>query len=70
MIDICRKAGAALESLASEPGNREAFVNVESNLAELAMSDSRLSDSMARVLWESSTSHAGKTDSVRSIWGT
>ncbi|KAJ7528070.1 hypothetical protein O6H91_16G082300 [Diphasiastrum complanatum] len=68
VAEVCRKAALTLESLASEPENRTLLLAYEHSFAELALLDTRMSDTFARILWElSSKSNAKNT--ARGIWG-
>ncbi|CAM6008699.1 unnamed protein product [Sphagnum balticum] len=67
--EVCRKAALTLESLASEPQNRVLMSSYESMFAELAVTDQRMSDIFARILWELSSGANSKMGSVRGVWG-
>ncbi|XP_038719088.1 armadillo repeat-containing protein LFR-like isoform X1 [Tripterygium wilfordii] len=67
--EICRKAAMILESLVSEPQNRTLLLSYENAFAEILLSDSRYSDTFARILYELTARPNNKVASARGIWG-
>lgn len=72
--EVCKKAAMILESLVSEPQNRNALLAHESAFVEILFSDgkdqtkSQLLDIFARILYEL-TSRPNKVTTARGIWG-
>ncbi|KAL4200076.1 hypothetical protein AMTRI_Chr03g54580 [Amborella trichopoda] len=69
MPEVCRKASLILESLASEPQNRGALLAFENAFSEILFSDTRSSDSFARILFELTSRSNNKVAMARGIWG-
>ncbi|KAF5736787.1 armadillo repeat-containing protein LFR [Tripterygium wilfordii] len=67
--EICRKAAMILEGLVSEPQNRALLMSYENAFAEILLSDSRYSDTFARILYELTARPNNKVASARGIWG-
>lgn len=68
-MEVCRKAALILESLVSEPQNRTLLLTYENAFAEVLMTDSRYSDTFARILYELTSRPNNKVASARGIWG-
>ncbi|KAG9131986.1 hypothetical protein Leryth_017189 [Lithospermum erythrorhizon] len=67
--EICRKAAMILENLASEPQNKPHLLAYEHAFVEILFSESKYSDSFARILFEI-TSRSGSTAApARGVWG-
>ncbi|BBN19319.1 hypothetical protein MPTK1_8g09650 [Marchantia polymorpha subsp. ruderalis] len=69
LAEICRKAALTLESLASEPQNRAVLMSHENSFVEIAMTDMRMSDIFARILFEMSSGTNSRVAPVRGVWG-
>ncbi|GAV69570.1 hypothetical protein CFOL_v3_13071 [Cephalotus follicularis] len=67
--EVCRKAAMILESLVSEPQNRVLLLAYENAFAEILFSDSRYSDTFARVLYELTSRPNNKVGAARGVWG-
>lgn len=67
--EVCRKAAMILEHLASDPQNRTSLLAYENAFAELLFSDSRHSDTFARILNELTAKPNNKIAAARGIWG-
>lgn len=69
ITEICRKASLTLESLASEPQNRVILMSYENSFVEVALTDVRMSDIFARILFELSSGTHSRAAPVRGVWG-
>lgn len=69
ITEICRKASLTLESLASEPQNRAILMSYENSFVEVALTDVRMSDIFARILFELSSGTHARAAPVRGVWG-
>ncbi|KAL3677054.1 hypothetical protein R1sor_027002 [Riccia sorocarpa] len=69
IAETCRKAALTLESLASEPQNRAILMSHENSFVEIAMSDVRMSDIFARILFEMSSGTTSRAAPARGVWG-
>jgi len=58
-----------LESLVSEPQNRTLLLVYENAFAEILFTDSKYSDTFARILYELSSRPGNKVATARGIWG-
>ncbi|XP_031477552.1 armadillo repeat-containing protein LFR [Nymphaea colorata] len=67
--EVSRKAAMILESLASEPQNRAVLLAHENTFAEMLFSDSRHSDSFARILYELTSRPNTRVAAARGVWG-
>lgn len=67
--EICRKAAMILESLVSEPQNRALLMVYENAFAEVLFSESKQSDTFARILCELTSRPGSKVTTARGIWG-
>lgn len=67
--EVCRKAAIILESLVSEPQNRNLLLAYENAFAEILFTDSRYSDTFARILYELTSRPNNKVATARGIWG-
>ncbi|CAN1279786.1 Armadillo repeat-containing protein LFR [Linum perenne] len=67
--EICRKAAMILESLVSEPQNRPLLLIYENSFAEILFSESKYSDTFARILYELTARPNSKFTAARGIWG-
>lgn len=67
--EICRKAALILESLVLEPLNKPLLLAYENAFAELVFSESRYSDTFARILYELTSRPSNKVALARGIWG-
>ncbi|XP_050219616.1 armadillo repeat-containing protein LFR isoform X2 [Mercurialis annua] len=67
--EICRKASMILESLVSEPQNRTLLLAYENAFAEILFSESRYSDTFARILYELTCRPNNKYTAARGVWG-
>lgn len=67
--DICRKAATILESLVSEPQNKNLLLAYENAFAEILLSDGKYSDAFARILYELTSRPSNKVATARSLWG-
>ncbi|GAB2217643.1 hypothetical protein Droror1_Dr00000846 [Drosera rotundifolia] len=67
--DICRKAAMILENLVSEPQNRVHLLAYENAFAEVLISESKQSDSFARILYEMTSRPSSKLGMTRAVWG-
>lgn len=67
--EICRKAAMILESLVSEPQNKNLLLAYENAFAEILLSDGKYSDAFARILYELTSRPSNKVAAARGIWG-
>ncbi|XP_025012742.2 armadillo repeat-containing protein LFR isoform X2 [Ricinus communis] len=67
--EVCRKAAMILESLVSEPQNRALLLAYENAFAEILFSESRYSDTFARILYELTSRPNNKFAAARGVWG-
>ncbi|KAJ9154239.1 hypothetical protein P3X46_027595 [Hevea brasiliensis] len=67
--EVCRKAAMILESLVSEPQNRAVLLAYENAFAEILFSESRYSDTFARILYELTSRPNYKFTATRGVWG-
>ncbi|KAH7842188.1 hypothetical protein Vadar_002485 [Vaccinium darrowii] len=67
--DICRKAATILESLVSEPQNKNLLLAYENAFAEILLSDGKYSDAFGRILYELTSRPSNKVATARGIWG-
>ncbi|XP_057959281.1 armadillo repeat-containing protein LFR [Malania oleifera] len=67
--EVCRKAAMIVESLVSEPQNRALLMVYENAFAEILFSDSKHSDTFARILYELTSRPNNKFAAARGIWG-
>ncbi|MED6144133.1 hypothetical protein PIB30_012786 [Stylosanthes scabra] len=67
--EVCRKAAMILESLVSEPQNRTLLLAYENAFAEILFTDSRYSDTFARILYELTSRPNNRVAMARGIWG-
>ncbi|GAB2294583.1 hypothetical protein Dimus_028786 [Dionaea muscipula] len=67
--EICRKAAMILENLVSEPQNRVHLLAYENAFAEVLISESKQSDSFARILYELTSRPSNKLGMARGAWG-
>ena len=67
--EVCRQAAMILESLVSEPQNRTLLLAYENAFAEILFTDSRHSDTFARILYELTSRPSNKVAAARGIWG-
>ncbi|KDP40261.1 hypothetical protein JCGZ_02259 [Jatropha curcas] len=67
--EVCRKAAMILESLVSEPQNRALLLAYENAFAEILFSESRYSDTFARILYELTSRPNNKFTAARGVWG-
>ncbi|KAK7243150.1 hypothetical protein RIF29_37937 [Crotalaria pallida] len=67
--EVCRKAAMILESLVSEPQNRNLLLAYENAFAEILFTDCRYSDTFARILYELTSRPNNKVATARGIWG-
>lgn len=58
-----------LESLVSEPQNRGSLLAYENAFAEIVFTESRYSDTFARILYELTSRPSNKVATARGIWG-
>ncbi|OIV98765.1 hypothetical protein TanjilG_20511 [Lupinus angustifolius] len=67
--EVCRKAAMILESLVSEPQNRNLLLAYENAFAEILFTECRYSDTFARILYELTSKPNNKVATARGIWG-
>ncbi|XP_050888505.1 armadillo repeat-containing protein LFR [Lathyrus oleraceus] len=67
--EVCRKAAMILESLVSEPQNRILLLAYENAFSEILFTDSKYSDTFARILYELTSRPSNKVATARGIWG-
>ena len=67
--EVCRKAAMILESLVSEPQNKALLLAYENAFAEILFSDTRYSDTFARILYELTSRPSNKFTAARGVWG-
>ncbi|KAG5554590.1 hypothetical protein RHGRI_012229 [Rhododendron griersonianum] len=67
--EICRKAAMILESLVSEPQNKNLLLAYENAFTEILLSDGKYSDAFARILYELTSRPSNKVAAARGIWG-
>ncbi|KAI5580291.1 hypothetical protein BDE02_08G145400 [Populus trichocarpa] len=67
--EVCRKAAMILESLVSEPQNKALLLAYENTFAEILFSDTRYSDTFARILYELTSRPSNKFTAARGVWG-
>ncbi|OAY28026.1 armadillo repeat-containing protein LFR [Manihot esculenta] len=67
--EVCRKAAMILESLVSEPQNRALLLVYENAFTEILFSESRYSDTFARILYELTSRPNYKFTATRGVWG-
>ncbi|XP_042518257.1 armadillo repeat-containing protein LFR [Macadamia integrifolia] len=67
--EVCRKAAMILESLVSEPQNRNLLLAYENSFAEIVFTDGRYSDTFARILYELTSRPNNKMTATRGVWG-
>ncbi|XP_043713784.1 armadillo repeat-containing protein LFR [Telopea speciosissima] len=67
--EVCRKAAMILESLVSEPQNRNLLLAYENSFAEIVFSDGKYSDTFARILYELTSRPNNKMTATRGVWG-
>ncbi|XP_073026969.1 armadillo repeat-containing protein LFR-like isoform X3 [Primulina eburnea] len=67
--EICRKATLILENLVLEPQNKPLLLAYENAFADMLLSDTRYSDTFARILFELTSRPSSKVASARGIWG-
>ncbi|XP_051127893.1 armadillo repeat-containing protein LFR isoform X2 [Andrographis paniculata] len=67
--EICRKAALILENLVLEPQNKPLLLAYENAFAELLFSETRYSDTFARILYELTSRPTNKVALARGIWG-
>ncbi|TVU29462.1 hypothetical protein EJB05_21028, partial [Eragrostis curvula] len=67
--EICRKTSMILESLVSEPQNRMHLLVHENTFAEILTTESKYSDTFARILYELTARPSNKVTSGHAIWG-
>ncbi|KAM7256067.1 hypothetical protein ACFE04_011808 [Oxalis oulophora] len=67
--EVCRKASMILELLVSEPQNRPLLLAYENTFADLIFTESKYSDTFARILYELTSRPSNKISSTRSVWG-
>ncbi|CAH9145786.1 unnamed protein product [Cuscuta epithymum] len=67
--EICRKAALVLESLVSEPQNKNVLLGYENAFTEMLFGDSKYSDIFARILHELTSRPSNKVTTPRGIWG-
>ncbi|OAY55660.1 armadillo repeat-containing protein LFR [Manihot esculenta] len=67
--EVCRKAAMILESLVSEPQNRALLLAYENAFADILFSESRYSDTFARILYELTSRPNNKFTAARGVWG-
>eukprot|EP00897_Mesotaenium_endlicherianum_P010137 jgi/Mesen1/9151/ME000587S08647 len=69
LLEVCRRAITALESIAQEQRTQPLLQASEGILAELAFSENKVSDGAARVLFELSADMTSRNYATKSIWG-
>lgn len=67
--EVCRKSALILESLVGEPQNKALLLAYENAFSEILFSDSRQSDSFARILFELTSKPNNKVAAAQGIWG-
>ncbi|OVA09872.1 hypothetical protein BVC80_1751g22 [Macleaya cordata] len=67
--EVCRKAALILESLVGEPQNKALLLAYENAFAEILFSDSRHSDTFARILFELTSKPNNKVATAHGVWG-
>lgn len=67
--EICKKAAMILESLVSEPQNRNPLLAFENVFAEILFMDGKHSEIFARILYELTARPANKIGTAHGIWG-
>ncbi|KAK4478137.1 hypothetical protein RD792_017416 [Penstemon davidsonii] len=67
--EVCRKAALILENLVLEPQNKPLLLAYENAFAEMLFSDTRYTDTFARILYELTSRPSNKVASARGIWG-
>ncbi|XP_022875150.1 armadillo repeat-containing protein LFR [Olea europaea var. sylvestris] len=67
--EVCRKAALILENLVSEPQNKPLLLAYENAFAEMLFTETRYSDTFARILYELTSRPSNKVASARGIWG-
>ncbi|PIN16607.1 hypothetical protein CDL12_10739 [Handroanthus impetiginosus] len=67
--EICRKAALILENLVLEPQNKPMLLAYENAFADMLFSETRYTDTFARILYELTSRPNNKVASARGIWG-
>ncbi|KAI3992601.1 hypothetical protein MKX01_042385 [Papaver californicum] len=67
--EVCRKSALILESLVGEPQNKALLLAYENAFSEILFSDSRHSDTFARILFELTSKPNNKVAAAQGIWG-
>ncbi|RZC92716.1 hypothetical protein C5167_011797 [Papaver somniferum] len=67
--EVCRKSALILESLVGEPQNKALLLAYENAFSEILFSDSRQSDTFARILFELTSKPNNKVAAAQGIWG-
>ncbi|XP_065863194.1 armadillo repeat-containing protein LFR [Euphorbia lathyris] len=67
--EVCRKAAMIIESLVAEPQNKVLLLSYENTFAEILFSESRYSDTFARILYELTSRPNNKYTAARGVWG-